>query len=160
MLLAMNIFALDENPVLAAQYQCNAHVVKMVLESAQMLSTYCHIKNLNEPNLYKRTHINHPCQIWLHKNESNVKWLIEHAYALSDEYTFRYKKVHKSLRVISFVDNLLKIDSPSKDHSPFVLVMPEQYRNSDCIKAYRDYYMGDKRDFARWTVREIPSWWV
>ena len=35
----MNIFYLDRDPVIAAQMMCDKHVVKMILESAQMLST-------------------------------------------------------------------------------------------------------------------------
>ena len=35
----MNIFVLDRNPVIAAQMQCDKHIVKMIVESGQMLST-------------------------------------------------------------------------------------------------------------------------
>ena len=84
----MNIFVLDYNPKRAAQMQCDKHVVKMPLETAQILCSAF------EPGTapYKRTHYNHPCSVWGRESKVNYKWLIEHGLALSDEYTYRYGK--------------------------------------------------------------------
>lgn len=93
----MNIFVLDYCPVKSAQMQCDRHVVKMPLETAQLLcSAY---PNDNAP--YKRTHYNHPCSIWARKSENNYLWPIEHGLALCLEYNFRYGKNHKSREVKS-----------------------------------------------------------
>ena len=88
----MNIFALSHSPIVSAQMQHDKHVVKMVLESAQMLcSTF-------DPNLYdvpyKRVHYNHPCTKWARENIGNFFWLVNHGLALASEYTYRYGKVH------------------------------------------------------------------
>ena len=87
----MNIFVLDLDPVKAARYQCNKHVVKMVLETAQLLCAPF------EPGVapYKRSHFNHPSSIWTRSSLSNYHWLIVHGMALCDEYEYRYSKIHK-----------------------------------------------------------------
>lgn len=94
----MNIFALSANPIEAAKLQCDKHVVKMILETAQMLST-AHRElgsKISEELLYKKTHVNHPSAVWLRKSWPNYRWAVAHFEALCDEYTFRYKKVHLS----------------------------------------------------------------
>jgi len=146
----MNIFILDSDPVLAAQYQCDKHVVKMVLESAQILSTI-----VSGP--YKPTHARHPCVIWAGSKAGNYNWLVEHALALCTEYTHRYGKVHKCEAVIR------EAITPSlpPGQSQFVLCMPVQYQCfSDPVKSYRDYYLGEKAGFAKWTNRDVPFWWT
>ena len=90
----MNIFALDICPVKSAELQHDKHVVKMILESAQMLCTAYHEHNIeNVP--YKKTHHNHPCSVWVRKDMYNFYWLVDHALALCQEYKYRYKKIHK-----------------------------------------------------------------
>ena len=98
----MNIFVLDESPVVSAKYACDKHVVKMILESAQML---CAIHPEGTAP-YKRSYYNHPCTKWARESFENYDWLIRHAYALCAEYSRRYNhkngkpKVHKSQEVI------------------------------------------------------------
>ena len=70
----MNIFYLDKNPDLSAQLHCDKHVVKMILEYAQMLSTAHRVLD-NSQDVYKIAHKNHPCTIWVRENKSNYKWL-------------------------------------------------------------------------------------
>lgn len=60
----MNIFYLDKDPKLCAQYHCDKHVVKMILESAQLLCTAVNEAAGKEVAPYKSTHVNHPCSIW------------------------------------------------------------------------------------------------
>lgn len=146
----MNIFILDIDPVRAAQMQCDKHVVKMVLESAQILSTI-------NGGPYKPTHKNHPCVLWAQETAGNYHWLSIHALALCAEYTLRYGKVHKCEAVIR------SITPPSipQGSSEFVMCMPVQYQKfGDVVKSYRAYYMGEKAGFAKWTNREAPSWWL
>jgi len=153
----MNIFVLDTNPTTAAKMQCDKHVVKMVLESAQLLCSPF------EPGTapYKRTHYNHPCAKWVRENESNYCWLLNHAWALAAEYYWRYKKVHKSLSVIDWCDaNRYKLNLPKENCSPFAQAMPAIYKNPDAVVAYRAYYIGDKSKIARWNKgRPKPDWY-
>ena len=77
----MNIFYLDKDPELAAIYQYNKHVVKMILESAQMLCT-AHRYYGNEDVPYKTAHLNHPSTIWCRQNSKQYMWLYNHMIAL------------------------------------------------------------------------------
>ncbi len=158
----MNIFILSTNPVEAAQMQCDKHVVKMVLESAQLLCS------VYEPGTapYNRTHYNHPCAIWARASLDNYEWLLDHADALCAEYTYRYDKRHKSQDIIewcrdtflySFDDNLPFSTLPA-DRTPFAQAMPEQYRHSNPVIAYRRYYKEVKADLLTYTKRPMPEW--
>ena len=84
----MNIFVLSEDPIEAAQMQCDQHVVKMTLETAQMLCTP--FPNGSAP--YKHTHYNHPCNVWVRESKANFIWLCDHGDALAQEYTDRCEK--------------------------------------------------------------------
>jgi hypothetical protein len=97
----VNIFYLDKSPVLAAQMQVNKHVVKMILESAQLLCTSHHMcpKHDLPEKFYKKTHYNHPSAIWARESVDNYKWLCEHAMALCEEYTYRYGKTQGMARL-------------------------------------------------------------
>ena len=146
----MNIFVLDENPSLAAKYHCDKHVVKMILESAQMLST------INpSPSSYKPTHKNHPCTLWAAASFNNYQWLYRLALALGDEYTYRYGKVHKSIGVILSLPNPKHL--PNTPRTPFALAMPDQYKSACAIESYRAYYVNEKKDILKYTKRAIPS---
>lgn len=96
----MNIFVLDYNPQVAAEYHCDKHVVKMILESAQILCAVHH-KNGNSDVPYKLTHANHPCIIWAGESKQNYLWVTELAEALNDEYIFRFK----------YTDTYTKVDN-------------------------------------------------
>ena len=145
----MNIFVLDTNPVVAAQMQCNRHVVKMCLETAQLLSTAC-------GGPYKPTHINHPCSVWTRSNRVNYNWLVMHGLALCEEYGERYGKVHKCEAIISSLANRAN-DFPI-GFTDFVQCMPDQYKDKNAVIAYRTYYHS-KADFAVWPEDKVPYWW-
>ena len=98
----MNIFYLDRDPKKAAELQYNKHVVKMILESAQMLCTaHHHYAEKHEINAdyipYKKAHYNHPSTIWCRHNSRQYYWLFNHMVALGMEYTKRYGKTHLSI---------------------------------------------------------------
>lgn len=123
----MNIFVLDNCAIQAARLQCNKHVLKMILESAQIVSTVA--SNLGIHAKYKPTHVNHPCVVWAGKYKDNYEWLCIHALELCKEYTYRYGKVHKSQEVI---EELLAVaDKLPNGSSHFVQCMPEEYRGKD-----------------------------
>lgn len=145
----MNVFVLDTNPIVAAQMMCDKHVVKMVLETAQILSTIT-------GGPYKPTHTNHPCVLWAAKNRINFSWLKRHGLALCAEYSHRYGKIHKSQPVIvnAQVPKALSIGI-----SEFVQCMPDQFKDKDPVIAYRKYYHS-KAAFAAWNKgRPAPYWW-
>ena len=149
----MNIFVLDKNPHVAAMYACDKHVVKMILESAQML---CSVQPEGTAP-YKRSFYNHPCTKWVRASVANYDWLIEHARALCTEYTRRYGKVHKSEKVIDWCDTN-RPELPDVGLTPFAQAMPEDYKNEDAVEAYRTYYRNDKRRFATWKDVDPPAW--
>lgn len=147
----MNIFVLHKNPALAAKYHCDKHVSKMILESAQMLSTV-----LDGP--YRPTHANHPCTRWIAESQANAEWVVTLAWHLNDEWRARYGHTvnHKSWEVIrSMEDSIGKL--PSKRRTPFALAMPDEYRSADPVEAYRAYYKS--KEFARWDHGPKPRWW-
>ena len=112
----MNIFAVDADPKIAAQQLCDKHVVKMILESAQMLCAV--FPNGDAP--YRRAFYNHPCTKWARESAENYEWLLDHAYAMCQEYTRRYGKVHKSLDAIGWCgSNYHKLNIPRKGLTKF-----------------------------------------
>jgi hypothetical protein len=155
----MNIFVLDQDPILAAEAQCDQHVVKMTVETAQLLCAAF------DPGVapYRRTHANHPCSLWTRQTAGNFLWLVEHGMALADEYTYRFNgKTHASREVILWCLN--HFDLALFDHSdevtPFAQAMPDEFRHIDPVAAYRAYYAGSKVRFATWTKgRPAPTWW-
>lgn len=154
----MNIFYLSTDPVLAAQYQCNKHVVKMILETAQLLSSAHHVLDSQNDLLYKLTHKNHPCAIWTRSNKSNYYWLYSHFQALLEEYTFRYNKVHSSSKLLKLLSNAPKNIPDGEFYDP-PKCMQDEYKLESCIDSYRNYYMKAKKNFAKWTKRKIPDWY-
>lgn len=154
----MNIFYLHENPIIAAQHHCDKHVVKMILETAQMLSTAHRVlDNVETDNIYKLTHKNHPSSIWVRESSENYKWSYELFIGLLNEYTFRYNKIHKSSRLIDYLKYTPKNISNKKFIEP-PLAMPDEYKSNSTIESYRKYYNKEKLSFARWTKRNKPAW--
>lgn len=152
----MNIFVLDKNQTLCAQYHVNKHVVKLIVESTQLLSNAHWATGVEGP--YKQTHKNHPCSLWVYKSLRNYEWLLELAFELCNEYTYRYDKKHACLSKLEWlVDNYPNL--PDIGLTPFAQAMPEQYRNEDVVKAYRGYYIGEKKHIAQWKMRDVPYWW-
>lgn len=156
----MNIFYLDSNPALAASYHGDAHVLKMILESAQLLSSAHHVagsSSLITSNIYRLTHVNHPCAIWTRKSKQNYEWLFALFTALLDEYSFRYGKLHKSRLLIPY----LAIPPVSLSDEAFTtppLVMDVAFIKDDAVESYREYYRLAKSHLHRYTKRDWPSW--
>ena len=147
----MNIFYLDEDPEVAAIVQYNKHVVKMILESAQMLCTahHCYGDREQKENVpYKQAHLNHPSTIWARRSRATYMWLYEHMLALGHEYTHRYGKVHKS--IIKCKDFLATpprhIQGTEFTQPP--QAMPDEYKAECSIEAYWNYYIGEKHVVA------------
>lgn len=156
----MNIFVLSENPVEAAQMQCDRHVVKMVLESAQLLSACCHHHKIEGVPL-KATHIAHPCAAWVRMSMDNYEWLWDHMVALMWEYTRRYGKVHKYERegVHEWLWKNRPPRLPSRGITHRPLCMPREFHvEGDPVASYRNYYIHEKASIARWKLGNVPDW--
>jgi hypothetical protein len=155
----MNIFFLDHDPVVAAQMQHDKHVVKMILESAQMLSAVCHRYGAAEriDGLYAPTWASHPCTRWAGDSQENFLWLCHHAFGLCDEYTYRYGKKHASMDVIHTAYALMP-DFPSYEMTEPAQAMPDEFKvPGNAVEAYRRYYLGRKVGQSRWTRRPVPE---
>jgi hypothetical protein len=140
----MNIFYLDENPIKAANLHCIRHT-KMILESAQMLSTCVNLQICNS-GLYKSTHINHPCTKWVCESKNNFMWVYTMASALCDNYKNRHNGIeHKSRAILDLACNYINQLSFMSSGLTYVKqVMPEQYQLDNPVKAYLNYYINDK----------------
>ena len=180
----MNVYVLDADPVLAAQMQCDKHVVKMVLETAQLLSTAHRVLDgklvvqksktgrresvyvLEDPEaeskMYRATHANHPCAKWLMASVSNYNWLYRHFEGLCDEYKFRYGKVHSCDSKLRGVLDDLPTNLSDVGPTAFALAMkahPECIHPEDTVRSYREYYRTKVGNFKMvWTKREVPAW--
>ena len=152
----MNIFYLDENIHKCVEYHCDKHVVKMILEYAQLLSSVHHMTGTGNDNMYKLTHKNHPDAIWARDRMGNYEYLFSLAILLGEEYTYRYGKVHKSISVIEAMPipelpNLEFVEPPKCVHDDFKSM-------NDVVEAYRAYYNRDKASFCNWKNRPTPYW--
>lgn len=158
----MNIFYLSNNPVKCAQYHCDKHVVKMVVETAQLLSTAHRV--LDEPcdlPVYKATHKNHPSAIWCRQSSNNYNWLWYLLRSLCVEYTYRYDKIHKCQHsgLLDTLMNTPKNIAIGQFTEP-PPAMPDEYKTSSAIQSYMNYYNGAKRSFATWKRRQPPAWFI
>jgi len=155
----MNIFYVDSDPKKAAESLCDKHVVKMILETAQLLCTAISISN-NVETPYKATHKNHPCAIWARESLANFFWLYTHGIALCKEYTARYNKIHKSESIIEWCGSQIQaLKAKSSSFTTPPLCMPDQYKTSNPVESYRKYYILDKMQNIKceWK-RNKPSW--
>lgn len=178
----MNIFYLDYDPSKCASEHCDKHVVKMIVEYAQLLSTAHRVLDgipytekspkgrtvkrykLDDPresNLYKACHINHPSAIWVRESKTHYKWLYELYLQCCYQYTDRYKKFHKTEYISGYLHQPPNNLPDFGWHEP-PPAMPDKYKVAgDLIQSYRNYYIGDKFAFAKWkSPSTIPSWFI
>lgn len=155
---------LDRSLIKCAQAHCDLHVNKMILESAQLLAAAIHIAEpelaKGVPNLYKPTHMNHPCAVWARQSINNYLYLLDLMDALNEEARFRYshRKVHLSLTKAQSwpfprLPDIKFVPPPKCVHEDFKGI-------ADTVEAYRAYYRRDKRDIATWTLRRPPDWFI
>ena len=143
----MNIFYLHECPDKAARLQYNKHVVKMILESAQMLCTahHCYGDKYQVENVpYKQAHLNHPSTVWTRRSKSTYMWLYNHMMALGDEYTKRYGKTHLSITKCKDFLAVPPRHIQGDDWCQPPQCMPDEYKDECSIQAYWNYYIGEK----------------
>lgn len=153
----MNIFILDEDPIIAARSLCDKHICKMLLESGQML---CSIHPAGS-SPWRRTHYNHPCTIWARTSKSNYEWLAIHGLEICAEYTRRYKKRHKSEDVLIWCAENIPKEIPEGPLTPFAIAIKDKkYHTGNAVSSYRAYYLGEKSRFAKWRYCQPPEWWT
>lgn len=176
----MNIFVLDNNPSIAAQYHCDKHVGKLAIESAQMLCMPHNLKcrpsklggipiapyKSGMPLLTKTgkirigAHVNHPCSVWARASIYNYKWLLTLGIELCKEYTYRYNKRHKTEDILLWLQNHINdLTLPDIPMTPFVQCITSGIQRPWAVDAYREYYIQDKKHIAKWTKREKPYWY-
>lgn len=175
----MNIFYLDQSPEVAATYHADKHVVKMILETAQLLSTAHRVldgqmvierdkadrrikrwkfTDEREEVLYKSTHVNHPSALWVQASKQHYYWTYRLFIALLSEYSFRFGKKHASEKLIY----ALMMPPTNQIDTGFVpppAAMDDEFiRSTDRVENYRTYYLEAKADLLKYTKREKPSW--
>lgn len=175
----MNIFYLDSNVTKCAEYHNDKHVVKMILEYAQLLSTAHRVLDGKEyidassgrkikrwrledtsleAHLYKATHINHPSAVWVRQSNNNYNWLVCLFQSLLSEYTHRYGKIHSCDRLVYWLRKP-PVNIPVGYKTQPTPAMPDEYKVPDSVQSYRNYYLGAKNNMAKWKNRPIPEWW-
>lgn len=151
----MNIFACDLNSRVAAQSLPDKLVVKMPLESAQILCTA--VWNDGQTAPYLPTHRKHPSVLWVARTAANWNWLVDHGLALSDEYERRYGRQHASREIILQVAAL---GPKTGELEPFALAMPDEYKQANPVLAYRAFLIAEKTRYATWkSPGSKPDWW-
>jgi len=145
----MNIFYLHRDPKKAARYQYNKHVVKMILESAQMLCTAHHEIMGDDADVpYKRAHVNHPSTIWARQSAENYTWLFDHMVELGKEYTRRYGKTHLTITKCFLPLYRIPVGLEWSGFTQPPQAMPDEYKDPCSVQAYWNYYIGEKFNIA------------
>jgi hypothetical protein len=170
----MNIFYLDKRPDDAAEMHCDKHCVKMILEYAQMLSTAHRVLDEDDahPDLYKIAHKNHPSTIWTRSSKQHYDWLFRLFRMLSEEYTKRYSKktliknfggefkVHKSWDKLGKILEIAPKNIEDNGWTDPPQCMPDHCKDDDVVRAYRNYYILEKNNFAVWKYSGTPKWYT
>jgi hypothetical protein len=177
----MNIFYLDKNPRACAEMHLDKHVVKMIIEYAQLMSTAhrlldgvpyvdktangrsikrWRLEGENETIMMKASHINHPSAVWVRQSKQNYIWLHQMWFYLCKEYTYRYGKIHAVEKRMANALYLYPKNIPNSVFSEPTPAMPDIYKvKNDSITSYHQYYAGAKNTFAKWTRRSVPEWY-
>lgn len=152
----MQIYYLDPDPKLCAQYHTDVHCCKMITESVQIMSTVCHIYNQPELAVYKATHRNHPSVRWCAETDDNFLWLYKMTYWLYEEYKHRYGKLHLA------GEKFKNLGIPYIGKCGFTPIRygfkDERYHLEDHVEGYRRYLIEQKGHLIKYTNREIPAW--
>lgn len=182
----MNIFYIDENPKQCAEWFVDKHVNKMLIETAQLLSTahrildgeqvVVHLKHKEtgkvrkknvwilpddrNESLYACTHWNRPAARWVRESVENYNWLVDHLYWLGQEYTYRYGKKHATIERCFYQLQSPPFGLRAWDRTELPITMDETYIISDDpVVNYRNYYVRGKSHLKSYKKRDEPIWW-
>ena len=173
----MNVFCLDKDPYKSAEYMCDKHIVKMIIETCQLLSATLDCnwidyeyewKDPDKPSQrlgcvnYPPAHIKHPSTLWVRKARGNYIWLTKHLEALNKEYWKRYNRVHVRYDDTEKYDLYLdKLNFEIQEQTPFTIAITDKRWHLDCpIESYRLYYNMEKFVFAKWKLGNVPEWFT
>ena len=177
----MNIFYLDSDPVKCAEYHNDKHCVKMIVETAQLLSSAHRVLDGNKNIIkntsgrkqtvwelagdidgivYKATHVNHPSARWARASRANYLWLYQLFSALAGEYKYRFNKDHMSWVKLADILKYPPVNISNNHFEEPYLALPDEYRKYNAVTAYRMCYMGSKRHLAKWSKRDKPEWFI
>ena len=161
----MNIFVFDKDPAVCGRALCSKHQ-KMILESAQLLSSAHHVLDKEEAikGIYKLAHLNHPSTVWTRTNGANYDWLFQAFEAMLDEFERRGGRRHKSGELLILLKNKPKNIPKGKLQVPLVAMLEEFRLNDgktweDVIASYKNYYVKAKT-FAAWLNTRPPEWFI
>lgn len=161
----MNIFYLNRNPVECAQSHVDKHVVKMVLEYAQLLSTAHRVLDKEPRNselIYSMTHKNHPSAVWTRSSDKAYNWLYQLFCETANEYKYRYRKDHLTFVKLKEALSHLPMNIPKPINQEWIAptpAMPDECKvEGDVLASYRKYYNLHKQNLATWTRRPPPVW--
>lgn len=165
---------------MAALYHCDKHCVKMILETAQLLSTAHRVLDGQETRklspagrnlkywdhplgdiLYVASHVNHPSAVWARSSHAAYQWLYRLLVALGTEYTLRYNKIHlTNVKLNDILSNSPKNIPLLKAWEDPPQAMPDYCKvPGDAVAAYRNYYNNEKHEIAMWNHSDIPHWY-
>lgn len=173
----MNVFALHRDPKIAAQMMCDKHVVKMIVESCQILSAVMDVNYMKEfrgedNNLkpseqlglcgYPKAHVKHPSTLWATESKGNYIWLCKHLRELNWQYHLRYNRFHKrNGDTMIYESQMQYLEFPKQRKTEFVqAITNKKWHRKDPIDAYRVYYNMEKFVFAKWKLGNIPHWYT
>lgn len=182
----MNIFAFDPSSVVSAQMLDDKRVGKMIIESGQLLTAAIRITlgcagytdeeidalfvkygilTVSKGTPWRLTHQNHPCSIWTRESYANYSWLVSYTLSLINEFSLRYGKLHGCAPAIvgmrAIGDEILKPIMQSKELTPFVMAMPDEFKQEalyDPHRAYQLYHHSKPNVYWR-KGRDAPNWW-
>ena len=157
----MNIFVTDPSPYKSAMVLPDKHIVKMPLETCQMLAIVCSEKwghgfgtlpkaDGTPYKTEKGAFRNHPCTVWANSFGMNWRWLLSHGLALCEEYRNRYDKTHTCEDTLLYANTILPTGDPTgrsgKDPTPFIFAGPDEFKLDTSISIYDKYkmYIGSK----------------
>ena len=151
----MNIFFTSRNPVVAAQGLGDSHILKQILETAQLLDTAHNVSLVARP----KSVFNNPCAMWARSSRENYTWLFQHFEELLNEYSYRFGKVHAYMKYVTHLQNVDGCKFSGFGWSDPPLIAPAIYqRLVEPTKVYRAYYRHGKKSLHHWTKRNPPGW--
>eukprot|EP00930_Biecheleria_cincta_P061015 TRINITY_DN46584_c0_g1_i1.p1 TRINITY_DN46584_c0_g1~~TRINITY_DN46584_c0_g1_i1.p1 ORF type:complete len:315 (-),score=57.47 TRINITY_DN46584_c0_g1_i1:115-1059(-) len=179
----MNIFFLHMSPKQCAKMHANIHVVKMIVETAQLLCNvhrrqreHCLPPYMTQRQMaripYKESASGHRklgSMIWVAESLGNYRWAVQLGLELCNEYNAGRGRAagktskHKTQKVLEWL----------RDHEPNFkiqrrtpvrtkhLAMPARFKKAETsVQAYRDYYFSKRRTMEMvWPAGKTPLWW-
>ena len=156
----MNIFAIEGEGnnidwIASARSQDNYRVVKMILESCQILSTVLNEQGVEAP--YRSFNPKHPSCLWAAESSDNFEKLVLHCDAMLKEYTRRFGRVHKCRGVLTQITELYNAHRfPQSEPTRLRMAMPDYFRGDSIVESYRKFYASKPR--IRYPEGCVPVW--